>query len=150
LFFGVIKVDATGGIGRTFFGAHGWLPGVVGMMHIGIAVAQIIESHHINGSADAGFPGTTHGGIDITGRVDGFDKGLHHPHNIGTALVGFDGPLFVANAPGNDAGMVAVAHNQSFALMQVVIGDAHQAVLVDDQHAQTVAHIEQLGRGRVV
>ncbi len=66
------------------------------------------------------------------------------------AFFGVGRAFFVAHRPHEDAGMVAVAADEIFKLAQAFGIRRHHARLVEDQHAQLVAGVEQLRRGRIV
>ena len=66
------------------------------------------------------------------------------------ALVGVGLAFFVAHRPHEDAGMIAVAADEILKLAQPFGIRRHHARLIEDQHAQLVAGIEQLRRGRIV
>ena len=78
-------------------------------------------------------------------RGDGFHRG----QNV-QALLGVRLAFFIAHRPHEDAGMIAVAPHQIGELAQAFGVRRHHARLVEHQHAQLVAGVEQFRRGRIV
>ena len=67
----------------------------------------------------------------------------HAPLRVGLALL-------IAHRPHEDAGAIAVAAHQIPELAQAFRIRRHHARLIENQHAQLVAGIEQLRRRRIV
>ncbi len=65
-------------------------------------------------------------------------------------VVPLNAPLFVADAPKNHRGVVAVAVDHRLQLTDVVVIDAEQAVFFDDEDAERVASVKDFGSHRVV
>ena len=74
---------------------------------------------------------------------------LHRGQNA-LSLVDIRRALFVPHGPHKHAGMIAVAADKIFKLPQSLGIRRHHARLVKHQHAQLVAGVQQLRRGRIV
>ncbi len=66
------------------------------------------------------------------------------------AFVGGRRTFLIAHRPHKDAGVVAVAPDQVFELVQAFGVRRHHASFVEHQHAQLVGGVEQFRRGRIV
>ena len=78
-------------------------------------------------------------------RRDRLHRGQDVQPDLGVRLA-----LFVAHRPHEDAGVIAVAAHEILELASALRIRRHHARLIEHQHAQLVAGVEQFGRGRVV
>ncbi len=90
------------------------------------------------------------GAID-TGRVPSMfgSDCLHGGENV-NALLGVCLAFFVAHRPHEDAGMIAIAAHEIRELGQAFGVRRHHARLIEDQHAELIAGLQQLWSGRVM
>ena len=82
--------------------------------------------------------------------VDAVAIFAHGGGDARASLLPLDAPLFVAHAPQDDGGMVAVAANHALQEVDVLAVHARQAVFLNDQNAQRVAGSQHLRRHGVM
>ena len=75
---------------------------------------------------------------------------LHRGGDAGALDVALERPFLVAERPGDDARVVAIAADHALELAQLLRAHPHEAVLVEHQQAEAVAGVEKLGRRGVV
>ena len=109
---------------------------------------DIIVPGHIGSFQDLGAAaGSHHHG---TGWIEPVAEPGHRPGDPFALLIPFNPPFFVADAPQQDAGVMAVTLDHLAERFQLRRIDAHQPRLFQDIHAQAVADVQQGGRSRIV
>ena len=147
---GVGEIDAAGALGGRLLRADAGLARELGVLRVGAAMGVVVEAHDIGGGGAAGAPAAADGDGGAAGGIEALGGGAHAGGDAGAELVALDGPLLVADRPEDDAGVVAVAADHRLELAELLGARAHEAVLVEDEEPEAIAHLEQLGRGRVV
>ena len=119
-------------------------------MHlVGVMLHIVVEAEHFSRKRIAG-SGTAESDGELACRIEALAAGLHVARESLAEYAPFESPLLVANRPQDHAGMVAVAHDHAPKLIHVFGSSSHLPVFIQHQHAQTVAGIQQLRRGRIV
>ena len=143
------EIDAARGLSRRFLRAEDDLIRVLRVLLIGLGLLDVVHPGGVDRGGDAA-PAAADRRGDEARRIEALRKILHGGGDPGPLDIALNPPLLVADRPDDDRGMVAIAADHRFELAEVIRVDAHQAVLVDDEHAETVAGIEQLRRRRIV
>ena len=141
---GRVEVPASSATARGFFRTYD-LPVRMGLLAvIDIVLDDIVEAHDVEALDEFGASRIRHRAG--TGGVIELCIFAHRLGQTGALDGVLQSPLLVAVAPEDDRRMVPVALDHPLQQSQVLLVDAHQAVLVDDEDALTVADIEQGGR----
>ena len=112
---------------------------------------MIIPAAHFDDGIDAAeYVALRRGVGDGARRVEPLDVVLHCARDVSRLRCVLHGELLVGDAPNRDARMIAVAPDLVVPFFHVLRIAAHQPALVQDQHAEPVADIEQFRRGRIV
>ena len=143
-------VNTAGGEDAMRFRRVYWNARMLGMIRV-VKVKQVVDADYFDRVRDAVVveKPPTDGSCDGKRVIKLLDDVLHGSSDVrpgGCALNGF----FVADRPGNNAGMIAVAPNHGAELLEVFRRAPKIAVLVDDQHAKPIAGIEQCRSRRVM
>ena len=139
----VIKIDTSGTAARGFLGAHGHAGGIVGPVLVHRVLQDIVVTRHVTSLDNLR---AAAGGYDHrTRRIDPVAEFRHRAGNTLALLIPLNPPLFVANAPHDDAGMMLVAFDHLAQRFELGIVRTHQARLLEDIHTQAVADVEQGG-----
>ena len=136
-------------MGGRLFGPNPGLTGELCVLFVGIGLGDVVVAHDVDHGGDAA-PSAAVGHGRATGRIEPLREGLHRRRDARPLDIAFDGPFLVAKRPEDHTGVVAVAPDHLLELAQLLGARAHQPVLIEDQHAETVASVEQLGRRRIV
>ncbi len=143
----VVKINAPRALRGGFLRADTRLVGEFGMVLVGAAVGDIIIAHDIDDRRYPVSPAAADGNGNSAGRVQPLGKRLHLRSNPCPHDIAFNGPFLVAQRPEDDTGVIPVTQNHGLELFLNLRRGSHQAVFVDDQHAQPVAGVQQF-RGR--
>ena len=141
----VVEVDPARALGGRLLGADPGLVRKLGMLLVGMDLVDVIVADDVDHRGDAA-PAAAVGHGGTPRRVEPPGEGLHRRGDARALDVALDGPFLVAERPEDHAGMVAVAQDHALELVQLRRTRAHQAVLVEDEHPEAVARVEQLGR----
>ena len=151
----VVHVNAACRDRAPGLGSDGRLPGklavelVDALGQVLLTAAGVIEPLHIHDARKALAPIAVHGLGNRASGIKRANQPLHAPGDARATRSALFG-LLIADGPNHHARMVTVAADQAFELAQALGIRRHHAGLVHHQHAQTVAGVKQLGRGRIV
>ena len=144
---GVGRVDAARGVGQAFFGDDDGPLGEAAVHGVDVVLGLWLKPRISDPTeVPSGWPELEAASVRPRG-VEPADDGLHLAREARAELVVLDGPLFIAHGPEDDRRVVAVAPHQALQLVAQLGRGAHDAVLADDEHAEAVAGVQQLGRG---
>ena len=151
----VVEVDAARLVAGAFLGADDGLVGTARMPLLGgeaafFQVAEIIQAGNFDNLREAAAPTTADGDRDRSRRINLLHPTLHRGADARAGIITFNGPFLVADGPEDNARVIAVAQHHAFEMVVVVLRRAHQPVLVNHDHTEAIAGVEQLGRGRIV
>ena len=147
----IVRVNAARADDAGLLGADVWLGWMLGVITVHVGAVMIIPAAHFDDGIDAAIHVAFRRSVgDRARRVELLDVILHRARDVAGLRRVLHGELLVGDAPHCDARMIAVAADLVVPLFHVPRIAAHQAALVQDQHAEAVADIEQFRRGRVV
>src|SRR5690554_7373987 len=79
---GIVKINTPGGIGRSFLSAQSGLPGKTHMMRIGIAITQVVVTHHLNNRRNALPPAPADGSAFLRRSEEHTSELQSRPHLV--------------------------------------------------------------------
>ena len=144
----LVEVDAARAAARSLFRTKGATLGIVLAVLLHGILQDVVVAGHVGRNQDGGTAAAGHG--HQAGRVEAMAILAHGSGDAGAGLLPLDAPLFVAHAPEDDGGMIAVAADHALQEVDVLGVDTRQAVLFNDEDAEAVASVEHLRRHGVV
>ena len=145
---GIVVVDAARAAAGGLLAAQRDALRIAGAVLLHGILQDVVIACHVHRLYDSGT--AAGGGTGQTGGVQAVAELAHGGTDAASVVVPLDAPLLVAHAPEDDRRMVAVAANHLAELVPLVVVDAREAVLLQHEHAQSVAGIQQFGCGGIM
>lgn len=144
----VVEVYASCAAGRRLFATVGYAFGEALTLALDVVLHDVVVAGHVDGTRDGG---AARGGDGSGTRgVEEMHVVRHGACYAFAEVLPFDAPFLVADTPHDDGGVVAVATNHVGELLLMIVVDAREAVLLNDENAHAVAGVNHGGRHGVV